>query len=148
MSKTIEQLAPIGTPPSATGNSPVPFVDLKAQYQSIKAEIDEAVARVIQNTSFILGPEVEAFEQAFAEYVGARFCLGLNSGTAALHLALLAAGIGAGDEVIVPANSFFATAEAVSVTGAAPIFVDADPISYTIDTNKIEEAITARTRAI
>ncbi|HEY6046313.1 MAG TPA: DegT/DnrJ/EryC1/StrS family aminotransferase [Pyrinomonadaceae bacterium] len=140
MPKTIEQK----TPPRVS----VPFVDLKAQYQSIKAEIDEAVARVIQNTSFVLGPEVEAFERTFAEYVGARFCLGLNSGTAALHLALLAGRIGAGDEVIVPANSFFATAEAVSVVGATPVFVDADPISYTIDTTKIEKAITARTRGI
>src|SRR6185436_1003773 len=148
MSKTIEQLAPIGTPPTATGNSPVPFVDLKGQYRSIKDEIDAAIARVIENTSFILGPEVEAFERAFAEYVGARFCVGLNSGTAALHLALLAAGIGAGDEVIVPANSFFATAEAVSVVGATPVFVDADATSYAIDSDKIEKAITPRTRAI
>jgi dTDP-4-amino-4,6-dideoxygalactose transaminase len=129
-------------------NPSVPFVDLKAQYHSIKDEIDAAVARVIRNTSFILGPEVEAFEQAFAEYAGARFCLGLNSGTAALHLALLAGGVGAGDEVIVPANSFFATAEAVSLVGATPVFVDADPVSYTIDTTKIEKAITGRTRAI
>ena len=141
MPKTLEQKTSIG-------NLAVPFVDLKAQYQSIKDEIDAAVARVIRNTSFILGPEVEAFEQAFAEYVGARFCLGLNSGTAALHLALLAGGIGAGDEVIVPANSFFATAEAVSLVGATPVFVDADPVSYTIDTSKIEKAITGRTRAI
>jgi len=141
MPKTLEQKTSIG-------NLAVPFVDLKAQYQSIKDEIDAAVARVIRNTSFILGPEVEAFEQAFAEYVGARFCLGLNSGTAALHVALLAGGIGAGDEVIVPANSFFATAEAVSLVGATPVFVDADPVSYTIDTSKIEKAITGRTRAI
>ena len=149
MSQKLEQNASsIRDSKSEIRNSPVPFVDLKAQYQSIKDEIDAAVARVIQNTSFILGPEVEAFEQAFAEYVGARFCLGLNSGTAALHLALLAGGVGPGDEVIVPANSFFATAEAVSVVGATPIFVDADPISYTIDTTRIETAITARTRAI
>jgi dTDP-4-amino-4,6-dideoxygalactose transaminase len=141
MPKTLEQKTSIA-------NLAVPFVDLKAQYQSIKDEIDAAVTRVIRNTSFILGPEVEAFEQAFAEYVGARFCLGLNSGTAALHLALLAGGIGAGDEVIVPANSFFATAEAVSLVGATPVFVDADPVSYTIDTSKIEKAITGRTRAI
>jgi dTDP-4-amino-4,6-dideoxygalactose transaminase len=149
MSKPLEQKsAPIRGSKSDIRNSPVPFVDLKAQYQSIKDEIDAAIARVIENTSFILGPEAEAFEQSFAEYVGARFCLGLNSGTAALHLALLAAEIGAGDEVIVPANSFFATAEAVSVTGATPIFVDADPVSYAIDATKIEEAITERTRAI
>jgi dTDP-4-amino-4,6-dideoxygalactose transaminase len=138
----------IGNRQSAIGNAQVPFVDLKAQYQSIKSEIDAAIARVIENTSFILGPEVESFENAFAEYVKARFCVGLNSGTAALHLALLACGIGAGDEVIIPANTFFATAEAVSVTGATPVFVDADPISYTIDVGRIEGAITPRTRAI
>jgi len=149
MSKTLEKRdSPIPGSQSAIRNLPVPFVDLTAQYQSIKGEIDLAIARVIENTSFILGPEVEAFERAFAEYVGVRFCVGLNSGTAALHLALLAAGIGAGDEVILPANSFFATAEAVSVAGATPVFVDADAISYTIDPGKIETAITARTRAI
>jgi dTDP-4-amino-4,6-dideoxygalactose transaminase len=138
----------IGNRQSAIGNAPVPFVDLKAQYQSIKSEIDAAIARVIENTSFILGPEAERFENAFAEYVNARFCVGLNSGTAALHLALLACGIGAGDEVIIPANTFFATAEAVSLTGATPVFVDADPLAYTIDAGRIEGAITPRTRAI
>jgi len=138
----------IGNRQSAIGNAPVPFVDLKAQYQSIKSEVDAAIARVIENTSFILGPEAERFENAFAEYVNARFCVGLNSGTAALHLALLACGIGAGDEVIIPANTFFATAEAVSLTGATPVFVDADPLAYTIDAGRIERAITPRTRAI
>ena len=133
---------------SAIRNLPVPFVDLKAQYQSIKTEIDEAIARVIENTSFILGPEVAVFEEAFANYVGARFCVGLNSGTAALHLALLACGIGPGDEVIVPTNTFFATAETVSCVGATPVFMDADPISYTIDVGRIEDSITARTRAL
>ena len=138
----------IGNRQSAIGNAPVPFVDLKVQYQSIKSEVDAAIARVIENTSFILGPEAESFENAFAEYVNARFCVGLNSGTAALHLALLACGIGAGDEVIIPANTFFATAEAVSLTGATPVFVDADPLAYTIDAGRIEGAITPRTRAI
>ena len=103
---------------------------------------------MLENTSFILGPEAESFENAFAGYVNARFCVGLNSGTAALHLAMLACGIGAGDEVIIPANTFFATAEAVSLTGATPVFVDADPIAYTIDVGRIEGAITPRTRAI
>ncbi|HEX8889936.1 MAG TPA: DegT/DnrJ/EryC1/StrS family aminotransferase [Pyrinomonadaceae bacterium] len=126
----------------------VPFVDLRAQYLSIKAEIDEAIARVLDNTSFVMGREVEAFEAAFAEYVGARFCMGVNSGTAAIQLAVMACGIGAGDEVIVPANTFFATAEAVSTAGATPVFVDADPVSYNIDVNRIEAAITPRTRAI
>lgn len=126
----------------------VPFVDLRAQYLSIKEEIDEAVARVIDDTSFILGREVEAFEAAFADYVGTRFCVGVNSGTAAVQVALTSCGIGAGDEVIVPANTFFATAEAVSTAGATPVLVDADPVSYNIDVEKIESAITTRTRAI
>jgi dTDP-4-amino-4,6-dideoxygalactose transaminase len=126
----------------------IPFVDLKAQYQSIKEEVDAAIKRVLDNTSFILGREVEAFEAAFAEYVGARFCVGVSNGTAAIQLAVTACGIGAGDEVIVPANTFFASAEAVSTAGATPVFVDAAPVSYTIDTGRIEAAITSRTRAI
>jgi dTDP-4-amino-4,6-dideoxygalactose transaminase len=126
----------------------VPFVDLQAQYRAIKREVDEALARVVENAAFILGREVEAFETAFADYLGARFCVGVSSGTAAIQLALTACGIGAGDEVIVPANTFFATAEAVSTAGATPVFVDADPVSYTIDVNRLEAAITPRTRAI
>jgi len=129
-------------------NVTVPFVDLKQQYASIKTEVDAAIARVIDNTSFILGPEVRAFEAAFAEYNGARACIAVNSGTAALQLALMAAGIGPGDEVIVPSFTFFATAEAVSVLGAAPVFVDVDPISYTVTAAAIEGAITPRTRAV
>ncbi|MDQ3685421.1 MAG: DegT/DnrJ/EryC1/StrS family aminotransferase [Acidobacteriota bacterium] len=126
----------------------VPFVDLQAQYKQIKHDVDAAIARVIESAAFVLGPEVEAFEATFAEYVGAQFCVGVNSGTAAIQLALTACGVGHGDEVIVPANTFFATAEAVSTAGATPVFVDADPISYTIDVTKIEAAITPRTRAI
>jgi dTDP-4-amino-4,6-dideoxygalactose transaminase len=126
----------------------IPFVDLQAQYRSIKEEIDGAIARVIGNASFIMGREVAAFEEAFAQYLGARFCMGVQSGTSAIQLALTACGIGAGAEVIVPANTFFATAEAVSTAGATPVFVDADPTSYTIDVSRIEEAITPRTRAI
>lgn len=126
----------------------IPFVDLRLQYQSIKAEVDAAIARVLDSASFILGPEVQAFEEAFAEYTNARFCVCVNSGTAAIQLAVTACGLGAGDEVIVPANSFFATAEGVSTASATPVFVDADPVSYTIDTAKIEAAITTRTRAI
>ena len=129
-------------------NVTVPFVDLKQQYASIKTEVDAAIARVIENTSFILGPEVRAFEASFAEYVGARSCIGVNSGTAALQLALMAAGIGSGDEVIVPSFTFFATAEAVSVLGATPVFIDIDPVSYTITAEAIERAITPRTRAV
>jgi dTDP-4-amino-4,6-dideoxygalactose transaminase len=126
----------------------VPFVDLQAQYRAIKDEIDAAIARVVESSAFVLGREVEAFEKAFAEYVGAKFCVGVNNGTSALQLALQSCGVGAGDEVIVPANTFFATAEAVSNAGATPRFVDVDPISYNINPAKIEEAISERTRAI
>lgn len=126
----------------------IPFVDLKAQYRSIKDEVNAAIGRVLENTSFILGPEVQAFEEAFADYVGAKYCVALNSGTAAVQVAVQSCGIGAGDEVIIPANTFFATAEGVSTAGATPVLVDADPISYNIDVTKIEAAITPRTRAI
>ena len=129
-------------------NLSVPFVDLKTQYLSLKPEIDAAIARVFERTAFILGAEVAAFEQAFAEYLDARFCVGVNSGTAALQLALLACGVGPGDEVIVPSFTFFATAETVSVLGATPVFIDIDPISYTVTASAIEKAITPRTRAI
>src|SRR5215217_2743612 len=127
---------------------PVPFVDLQAQYRSIKAEVDAAVRRVLDTSAFVLGPEVEAFERAFAEYVGARECVGVSNGTAAIQLALQACGVGAGDEVIVPANTFFATAEAVSTAGATPVFVDCDPVTCNIDPARIDEVITERTRAI
>ncbi|HVF42953.1 MAG TPA: DegT/DnrJ/EryC1/StrS family aminotransferase [Pyrinomonadaceae bacterium] len=126
----------------------VPFVDLQAQYRSIKSEVDAAIRRVLDTSAFILGREVEAFERAFAEYVGAEFCVGVSNGTAAIQLALTACGVGAGDEVIVPANTFFATAEAVSTAGATPVFVDCDADSCNIDASKIEAAITERTRAV
>ncbi|MCA1816041.1 MAG: DegT/DnrJ/EryC1/StrS family aminotransferase [Acidobacteria bacterium] len=126
----------------------VPFVDLQAQYRSIKAEIDAAIARVVESSAFVLGREVEAFEAEFASYVGARHCVGVSNGTDALQLALQACGVSRGDEVVVPANTFFATAEAVSTANARPVFVDADALSYTIDVSKIEAAITERTRAI
>jgi dTDP-4-amino-4,6-dideoxygalactose transaminase len=126
----------------------VPFVDLQAQYRAIKAEVDEAIRRVLDSSAFILGREVEAFERAFSEYVGARECVGVSNGTAAIQLALTACGVGAGDEVIVPANTFFATAEAVSTAGATPVFVDCDPVTYNIDAARIEAAVTPRTRAV
>src|SRR6185436_870346 len=131
-------------PQPARGNPTVPFVDLKAQYQSIKSDVDAAIASVIENMTFIMGPQVAAFEKSFAEYVGAGHCVGVNSGTAALQLALMACGIGPGDEVIVPSFTFFATAEAVSVLGATPVFVDIDPVSYTMTADQIEKAITPR----
>jgi dTDP-3-amino-3,4,6-trideoxy-alpha-D-glucose transaminase len=127
---------------------PVPFVDLQAQYRSIKSEVDAAVQRVLDTSAFILGREVESFERAFAEYVGAEECVGVSNGTAAIQLALQACGVGAGDEVVVPANTFFATAEAVSTAGATPVFVDCDPVTYNLDPARIEEVITERTRAV
>jgi len=126
----------------------IPLVDLKAQYLSIKDEIDEAIQRVINKSAFILGEEVEAFEEEYAKYCGAKYCVGVASGTAALHLTLLACGIGPGDEVITTPFTFIATAEAISHCGAKPVFVDIDPQTYNIDPTKIEAAITERTRAI
>src|ERR671921_2728771 len=96
----------------------VPFVDLQAQYRSIKSEVDAAIQRVLDTSAFVLGREVEAFERAFGEYLGARFCVGVSNGTAAVQLALTACGVGPGDGVLVPANTFFATAQAVSPGGA------------------------------
>jgi len=148
MADSSEKAFPPNNPGSADTNPLVPFVDLKAQYQTIKSEIEAAISRVVESGRYILGPEVEKFEKDFAKYVGARFCVGVNSGTAALQLALMATGVGATDEVIVPANTFFATAETVSTAGARPVFVDADSVAYTIDVSKIENAITPRTRAI
>ena len=126
----------------------VPFVDLKAQYQTIKAEIHEAINRVLESSSYVLGEEVAAFEEEFAAYSEARCGIAVNSGTSAIHLALLAAKIGPGDEVITVPFTFVATAAAILYVGARPVFVDIDPKSFTIDVNQIEPAITPRTKAI
>lgn len=128
--------------------SGVKFLDLQAQYQSIRAEVDEAVLRVLGSGTYVLGPEVEAFEREFASAHGASEGIAVNSGTSALHLALLAAGIGSGDEVITPSMTFTATAAAISYTGANPVFVDVDPLSVTVDPAQIETRITPRTKAI
>ena len=126
----------------------VPFVDLKAHHRPIEAELSEAIARVLRNTSFVQGPEVKAFEDVFARYLGIGHCVAVNSGTAALHLTLLAMGIGPGDEVITVPHTFIATSEAISAVGARPVFVDVDPVTYTMDPALVEAAITSRTRAI
>lgn len=126
----------------------VPYLDLKAQYRSIKPEIDAAIARVLESGQFVLGSEVAGFEQDFAAYCGTTECIALNSGTSALHLALLASGIGPGDEVITVPFTFVASVAAVIYAGARPVLVDIDPRSFTIDTNAIEAAITPRTKAI
>jgi len=126
----------------------VNFVDLKKQYHSIKEEIDSAVLGVLESTQFVLGKEVAAFEEEFAAYCQADNGVAVNSGTSALHLAFLAAGIGAGDEVITVANTFIATVAAIRYTGATPVLVDMDPVSYTMDPSMIEAAITEHTKAI
>lgn len=126
----------------------VNFLDLKSQYLSIKDEIDEAIQNVLINTAFTAGPFVKSFEENFAKRHSAEYCVGVNSGTSALHAALMALDIKAGDEVIVPANTFFATPEAVSLAGATPVFVDCEEKFYNIDPDKIESAITNKTKAI
>ena len=111
----------------------VPFVDLKAQYASIKGEIDAAIANVIAQTAFVGGPFVKEFEQAFASYCGVGHCVGVANGTDAIAIALRALGVGPGDEVITAANSFIATSEAIRMAGAQVVFVDIDPRTYNID---------------
>ena len=127
---------------------PIPLVDLKAQYLSIRGEIDEAIARVLSRTSFILGEEVAAFERDFASFCGASQCIGVGNGTDALTLALQAVGVGPGHEVITVPFTFIATAEAISALGAKPVFVDIRPDTLLMDVAKVAGAITSRTRAI
>jgi dTDP-4-amino-4,6-dideoxygalactose transaminase len=126
----------------------IPFVDLKTQYLSIKPEIDQVVFSVLESSAFILGKFVESFEKDFAAYCGVSYAMGVNSGTSALHLALLAAGVGPGDEVITTPFTFVATAAAIHYCGARPVYIDIDPASFTIDPSRIEEAITPRTKVI
>nr|NJM00991.1 DegT/DnrJ/EryC1/StrS family aminotransferase [Desulfobacula sp.] len=126
----------------------IPFMDLKTQYHSIKVEIDKAVLDLLESTQFVLGREVAGFEEEFASYCQVGRGIGVNSGTSALHLALLASGIGPGDEVITVPNTFVATVAAICYTGACPVFVDIDPITYTIDPGEIASAITKKTKAI
>jgi dTDP-4-amino-4,6-dideoxygalactose transaminase len=126
----------------------IAMVDPAGEYRSLKNEIDEAVARVLASGRYVLGPEGEALERELADYVGAPHAVGMNSGTDALHLALVAGGVGPGDEVIVPAFTFFATAEAVSYTGATPIFADIDPATFNLDPKSAEKCLSAKTKAL
>lgn len=130
------------------GAKQVPFLDLKAQYRTIRPEIQRAIHRVLDNCSYVLGADVAAFEKEFAAYQGATCGIAVNSGTSALHLALLAAGIGPGDEVITVPFTFVATTAAIVYTGARPVFVDIDPRFLTMDVTMIEAAITPRTKCI
>ncbi len=126
----------------------IPFVDLKAQYQTIEPEIQPAINQVLSRCNFILGAEVEEFERNFGKFLNVRHAIGVSSGLDALRLAMAALGIGTGDEVIVPANTYIATALAVSAVGAQPVLVDCDPATYNIDVLQIEQVITPRTKAI
>jgi dTDP-4-amino-4,6-dideoxygalactose transaminase len=133
-----------------SGSNPhrVPFVDLAAQHATIHPQLTRAAARVLRDADFILGRDVERFEEAFAQYCGCEYAVGVDSGTSALQLTLEAYHIGAGDEVIAPANTFIATALAISCAGATPVLVDVDPRAHTLDVERLEDAITDRTRAI
>jgi len=126
----------------------IPLVDLKAQYQSLKPEIAVAVEQVLETGQFVLGDQVASFERDFARYVGAAEAVAVNTGTSALHLALLAAGIGPGDDVITVPFTFVATVAAIGYTGARTVFVDIDPATFTMDVTQLEDAITSRTKAI
>ena len=126
----------------------IPFADLPAQYRALKPEIDAAIGRVLENAHFILGPAVAEFERDFAAYCRTTEAVAVNSGTSALHLALLAAGIGTGDEVITVPFSFVATASTIEYAGARPVFVDIDPVYYTMDPAQIGAALTPNTKAL
>ncbi len=126
----------------------VPFLDLNIQYQSIKPEIDKAIQNVIDHSAFILGKAVSEFEREFAAAHSVKHCIGVSSGTDANHLALWSLGVGPGDEVIIPANTFIATAWGATLCGAKPIFVDCEPDGYTIDATKVEQVITQKSKAI
>ena len=126
----------------------VPFVDLTAQYEQIRAEVDQAISSVLHSSAFILGRDVKLFEEEFAAYCQAEWGVGVDSGTSALELALRALEIGPGDEVIIPANTFVATAFAVLYTGATPVLVETDPKTLNLDVSRIESILTSRTKAI
>ena len=126
----------------------VPFLDLKAQYQKIKEEIKVRFDNILNSCCFVLGPEVEEFEKNFAEFCEAKYCVACNSGTSAIHLALLSSGVKKGDEVILPTHTFIASAESVSYCQAKPVFVDVDPKTYLLDYKEIESKITKNTKAV
>jgi dTDP-4-amino-4,6-dideoxygalactose transaminase len=126
----------------------IPFLDLQAQYATIKTDVQQAINHVLDTGQFVLGDEVAGFEREFSRYVGAGHGIAVNTGTSALHLALLAAGVGPGDEVITVPFTFVATVAAIGYTGASTVFVDIDPRSFTMDVSQLEAAITPRTKAI
>jgi dTDP-4-amino-4,6-dideoxygalactose transaminase len=132
----------------AAKGRPIPMVDLAAQYERIRGEVDEAIARVLRSTAFIKGEDCALFESEFAAWCGVRAACGVANGTDALTLCLRAYGVGAGDEVVTVANTFIATGEAILLNGARPVFVDVDPVTYTMDPAQVEAALTPRTKLI
>lgn len=138
----------IATKSRSRVDAPIPLVDLHAQYQGIRDEVGRALLDVADSAHYVLGPRVQAFEEDFARYAGVRNCVAVNSGTSALHLALVCAGVGRDDEVITVPMTFIATSWAISYRGATPVFVDVDPVTCTMDVTQVEAAITPRTRAI
>jgi dTDP-4-amino-4,6-dideoxygalactose transaminase len=133
---------------SSTAKMSVPFLDIKEQNRRIGPELEESLQGVVQGAQFILGPAVERFERAFAAYLGRKFCIGVNNGTSALHMALQACDIGPHDEVITTPHTWISTSWAISYAGAKPVYVDIDPVTYNINPQLIERAITPRTKAI
>ena len=127
---------------------PIPYLDLKAQIKPLRAEIDAAIARTIDNCSFCLGPDVAQFEKNFARFCGAEHCVAFNSGTSALHVAMLLLGVGPGDEVVTTPFTFVATSWAISYVGAKPVYVDVDDATFNLDPKLVEKAITKKTRAV
>jgi dTDP-4-amino-4,6-dideoxygalactose transaminase len=142
---TIETNLPGLSAPSAP---PVPLLDLAAQFANLRDDVLQALSDVAGSATYVLGPKVVDFERAFAGYIGAKHCVAVNSGTSALHLALLGAGVRPGDEVITTPMTFIATCWAISYVGGTPVFVDVDPITYTMNVEQIEQRITPRTRAL
>ncbi|MGA9450411.1 MAG: aminotransferase class I/II-fold pyridoxal phosphate-dependent enzyme, partial [Verrucomicrobiia bacterium] len=127
---------------------PIPYLDLPAQLRNVRKDLDAAIARTIDQCSFCLGPDVTQFEKDFARFVGAEHCVGFNSGTSALHVAMLLLGVGPGDEVITTPFTFVATSWAISYVGANPVYVDIDDATFNLDPKLIERAITRRTKAV
>lgn len=133
---------------SSESEKAIPFIDLNRGLSDIRSEINSAISRILDNSSYVLGPELEAFEKDFASYCGAKYCVGVNSGTSALHLALICNNIGPGDEVITVPNTFIATVEAIAMTGARPVLVDVEEKTALMDPKLLEKAITRKTKAI
>lgn len=129
-------------------NRAVPYLDLRAQLRPLRKEIDAAIARTLDNCTFCLGPDVAQFEKDFAAFVGTEHCVGFNSGTSALHVALLLLGVGPGDEVITTPYTFAATSWAISYVGAKPVYVDIDDATFNLDPRLVERVITPRTKAV